>query len=41
MVDFISKITCYSKTRFEVEYTLDDEMKAFLDLVEKRGADVG
>lgn len=38
---FIRRITCFSKTRFEVEYTFEDEMKAFMDLVEKRGADVG
>ena len=37
---FIRKITCYSKTQFEVEYTFADELKAFTDLVEKRGAEV-
>lgn len=37
---FIRKITCYSKTQFEVEYTFADELKAFSDLVEKRGAEV-
>ena len=38
---FIRKITCYSKTQFEVEYTFADELKAFTDLVEQRGAEVG
>lgn len=37
---FIKKITCYSKTRFEVEYTFDDELKELMDLVEQRGADI-
>ena len=37
---FIRKITCYSKTRFEVEYTFGDELKELLELVEQRGADV-
>lgn len=40
VIAFISKITCYSKTRFEVEYTFADELKAFTDLVEKRGAEL-
>lgn len=40
VVAFIAKITCFSKTRFEVEYTFFDEMAAFMDLVEKRGAEV-
>lgn len=40
VVAFISKITCFSKIRFEVEYTFADEWKAFIDLVEKRGAEV-
>ena len=38
---FIKKITCYSKTRFEVEYTFGDELQELLELVEQRGADVG
>ena len=38
---FIKKITCYSKTRFEVEYTFGDELQKLLNLVEQRGADVG
>lgn len=37
---FIKKITCYSKTRFEVEYTFGDELQELLELVEQRGADV-
>ncbi|MCR5025423.1 MAG: recombinase family protein [Lachnospiraceae bacterium] len=37
---FIKKITCYSKTRFEVEYTFDDALKELMDLVEQRGADI-
>ena len=40
VVAFIRKITCYSKTQFEVEYTFADELKAFTDLVEKRGAEL-
>ena len=40
VVAFIARITCFSKTRFEVEYTFFDEMAAFMDLVEKRGAEV-
>jgi DNA invertase Pin-like site-specific DNA recombinase len=31
---FIKKITCYSKTRFEVEYTRGDELQELLELVE-------
>lgn len=38
---FITKITCYSKTRFEVEYAFADELKEFTDLAEQRGADIG
>ncbi len=38
---FIKKITCYSKTRFEVEYTFGDELRELLELAERRGADVG
>ncbi|MDD6515327.1 MAG: recombinase family protein [bacterium] len=38
---FIKKITCYSKTRFEVEFTFGDELQELLNLVEQRGADVG
>lgn len=38
---FIKKITCYSKTRFEVEYTFGDELQELLELVKQRGADVG
>ena len=37
---FIAKITCYSKMRFEVEYTFSNELKEFMDLVEKRGDEV-
>ena len=37
---FIRKITCYGKTRFEVEYSFADELAALADLVEKRGEEV-
>ena len=40
VVAFIAKITCYSKMRFEVEYTFSNELKEFMDLVEKRGDEV-
>lgn len=40
VLTFISRITCYSKMRFDVEYTFSDELAAFMDLVEKRGAEV-
>lgn len=36
---FISKITCYSKERFEVAYTFSDELQKLMDLAEQRGAD--
>lgn len=34
---FISRITCFGKTRFEVAYTFSDEWDGFMELVEKRG----
>lgn len=39
-VTFIKKITCYSKTRFEVEYSFDDGMKEMLALIETREAEM-
>lgn len=36
---FIEKIICYSKTRFEVEYSFADELREFMGLVEKREAE--
>lgn len=36
---FISKITCYSKERFEVAYTFSDELQELMDLADQRGAD--
>lgn len=36
---FIEKIICYSKTRFEVEYSFADELREFTELVEKREAE--
>lgn len=36
---FIKKIICYSKTRFEVEYTFADGLKELVDLIGKREAE--
>ena len=33
---FIRKITCFSKTSFEVEYTFDDELQRLMKLAEER-----
>ena len=33
---FIKRINCYSNSRFEVEYTFSDELKAMLDIIEER-----
>ena len=41
VITFIKKITCFSKTRFEIEYSFGDEVQDLLKLIEQRGADVG
>ena len=37
---FIKKITCYSKERFDVEYTFADKLQELMELGKQRGADV-
>lgn len=37
---FIKKITCYSKERFDVEYTFADKLQELMELGNQRGADV-
>ena len=37
---FIKKITCYSKERFDVEYTFADKLQELVELGKQRGADV-